>query len=98
MFYRKTYRFHQTVTGRGSVAGVHIDMPTPEAFWTVIGVAVPLDGGTTLRADEIFNVALESFVHWFVLACLRSLSRSRVRFRLGDTAAARFKSQCSRTN
>lgn len=70
MFYSKAYRLHQAATGRGSVAGVHINMPTPEAFRTVIGVAVPLDSSTTLRAGEIFNVALEFFVHWLVLTFL----------------------------
>ena len=50
------------MTGRRSVAGIHVNMSAPEAFWTVIGVAVPLDGGTTLRTDEIFNVALEFFL------------------------------------
>ena len=70
VFYRKVYRFHQAVTERGSVARVHVNMPTPEAFRTVIGVAVPLDGGTTTCAGEIFNVALEFFVHWFVLVFL----------------------------
>ena len=63
VFYSKAYRFHQAATGRGSVAGVHINMLTPETFRAVIGVAVPLDGGTTLYAGEIFNVALEFFVH-----------------------------------
>lgn len=62
MFYSKTYRFHQAATGRGAVAGVHINMLTPEALWAVIGVAITLDRGTTLRAGEIFNVALEFFV------------------------------------
>ena len=61
MFYRKVYRFHQTVTGRRSVAGVHVNVSAPEAFRAVIGVAVPPNGGTTLRAGEIFNVALEFF-------------------------------------
>ena len=61
MFYRKVYRFHQTATGRGSVAGVHVNVSAPETFWTVIGVAVPLDGSTTLRAGKVFNVALEFF-------------------------------------
>ena len=98
MFYRKVYRFHQAVTGRGSVPGIHVNVLAPEALWTVIGVAVPLDGGTTMRTDEIFNVALESFVHWLVPNYLLSLIRSRVRFRLGDTAAARSKFQCSRIN
>ena len=62
MFDRKVYRFHQAATGRGSVAGVHVNVSTPETFWTVIGVAVPLDSSTTLRADEIFNVTLKLFV------------------------------------
>lgn len=61
MFYSKAYRFHQTETGCGSVPGIHVNVLTPEAFWTVIGVAVPLDGGTTLCAGEILNVALEFF-------------------------------------
>ena len=70
MFYRKAYRFHQAETGRGSVAGVHVNMPAPEALWAVIGIAVPLDSGTTLRTGEIFNVALEFFLHWLVLTFL----------------------------
>ena len=96
MFYSKVYRFHQTVTGRRAVAGVHVNVSAPEAFWTVIGVAVPLDSGTTMRANEIFNVALEFFVHRLIPVF--SASRSTVRFRLGDTEAARSKSQWSRTN
>ena len=94
MFYRKVYRLHQAVTGRRSVAGIHVNVSAPEAFRTVIGVAVTLNSSTTLRADEIFNVALEFFVHWLVPDHLFSLSRSRVRFRLGDTVAALSKSQC----
>ena len=62
MFYSKAYRFHQAVTGRGSVAGIHVNVLAPEAFWTVIGIAVPLDGGATLCAGEIFNVALKFFL------------------------------------
>ena len=64
MFYRKVYRFHQAATGRGSVAGVHVNVPTPEALWAVIGIAVPFDGSTTLRAGKVFNVALKFLVHW----------------------------------
>ena len=64
MFYRKVYRFHQAVTGRRAVAGIHVNVLAPETFWTVIGIAVPLDGGATLCAGEIFNVALKLFVHW----------------------------------
>ena len=62
MFYSKAYRFHQAVTGRGSVAGIHVNMPTPQAFWTVIGVTVPSDRGTTMLAGKIFNATLEFFV------------------------------------
>ena len=53
---------HQAATGCRSVAGIHIDVSAPEALWTVIGVAVSLDGNTTVHAGEIFNVALEFFV------------------------------------
>ena len=70
MLYGKSYRFHHALTERGSVAGVDIDMSTPETFWTVVGVTVACDGGTTMYAGEIFNVALESFVHWSVLTFL----------------------------
>ena len=64
MLYGKPYRFHHALTERGSVAGIDINMSAPETFWTVIGVAISRDGGTTMYAGEIFNVALESFVHW----------------------------------
>ena len=40
-------------------------MPAPEAFWTVIGVAVSVDSSTALYAGEIFKVALEFFVEGF---------------------------------
>ncbi len=61
MFYRKVYRFHQAMTERRTVAGIHVNVLAPKAFWTVIGVAVTLDSGTTMRTGEIFNVALEFF-------------------------------------
>ena len=64
VFYGEPDGFHQAATGCGAIAGVNIDVLTPEAFGTVIGVAVSFDGGATVRAGEIFNVALESFVHW----------------------------------
>ncbi len=70
MLYSKRYGFHHALTKCGSVAGVDIDVSAPEAFWTVVGVAVARDGGTTLYAGEIFNVALEFFVHWSVLTFL----------------------------
>lgn len=98
MLYSKRYRFHQPTTGRGPVAGIHVNMLAPETFWTVVGVAVSFDGGATLGAGEIFNVALKFFVHWSVLIFLPCASRSNVRFRLGDTEAARSKFQCSWTN
>lgn len=63
VFYRKAYWLHQAETGRGSVAGVHVNVSAPETLWAVIGITVPLDRGTTLHADKIFNVALEFFVH-----------------------------------
>ena len=68
MLYGKRYRFHHALTERGSVAGVDIDVSTPEALWTVIGVAVSLDGSTTMCAGEIFDVAFEFFVHWLAPA------------------------------
>ena len=48
VFYGKAYRFHQTVTGCGSVAWVDINVSAPETFWTVIGVAVSVDSSTAL--------------------------------------------------
>ena len=98
MLYGKCYRFHHALTERGSVAGVDINVSAPEAFRTVIGVAIPLDGDPTMRAGEIFNVTLKFFVHGLVPTFLPSASLSNVRFRLGDAVAARSKSQCSRTN
>ena len=95
MLYSKRYRCHHALTERGSVAGVDINVSAPETFWTVVGIAISLDGGTTLGTDEIFNVALEFFVHWSVLIFLPCASRSNVRLRLGDTEAARSKFQWS---
>lgn len=63
VLHSKPYRFHHALTERGPVAGIDINMPAPEAFWTVIGVTVSLDSSTTLRACEIFNVALKFFIH-----------------------------------
>ena len=66
-FYSEAYRLHQAATGCGSVAGVHVNMSAPEAFWTVIGVTVTFDGGTTMCTGEILNVALEFFVHEIIV-------------------------------
>ena len=63
MFYRESDRFHHAETGCSAVAGIDIDVSAPEAFWTVVGIAVSFYGGTTVRADEIFIIALESFAH-----------------------------------
>jgi hypothetical protein len=63
VFYGKPDRFHQAATGCGAVARVDIDVSAPEAFWTVVGVAISFDSGATVCTGEIFNVALESFVH-----------------------------------
>ena len=98
VFYGKSDRLHQATTGCRTIARVHIDVSAPEAFRAMVGVAVSFDSGATVRAGEIFNVALESFVHRLVPAFFAWLSRSNVRFRLGDTVAARSKFQCSRTN
>lgn len=65
MFYRESNRLHHTETGCSAVAGMNIDVSAPEAFWAVVGIAVSCDGGTTMSADEIFNVASKSFAHWF---------------------------------
>ena len=93
VFYGEPYRFHHALTERGSVAGVDIDMSAPEAFWAVIGVTVSRDSSTAMCAGEVFNMALESFIHRLVLIFLPCASRSNVRFRLGDTAAACSKFQ-----
>ena len=95
VLYGEFYRFHQPPTGRGSVAGIHVNVLAPETFWTVIGVAVSFDRRPTMLAGEIFNVALEFFVHWLALTFLPCASLSNVRFRLGEAVAARSKSQWS---
>lgn len=95
MFYGKPYRFHHALTERGSVARVNINVLAPEALRTVVGVAASLDSSTTMCTGEIFNMALKFFVHWLAPVPLIWLIRSNVRFRLGDTEAARSKSQCS---
>ena len=56
--------FHHTVTRGSAVSGVHIDVLTPEAFWTVVGIAVSCDSSTTVSTGKIFNVASKSFAHW----------------------------------
>lgn len=97
-FHAKPYRFHQTETGLSAIAWIYIHMLTPETLRTVIGIAVPFYKHTAISAGKIFNVALKFFVHWSALTFFAWLSRSKVRFRLGDTEAARSKSQWSCTN
>ena len=63
MFYGESDWFHQATTERSAVSGINIDVLAPEAFWTVVGVAVSFDSRATMRAGEIFNVALKSFIH-----------------------------------
>ena len=75
VLYGEFYRFHQPPTRRGSVAGIHVNVLAPETFWTVIGVAVSFDGRPTLLAGEIFNAALEFFVHWSVSPSSSSTAR-----------------------
>ena len=94
-FHCKSNWFHQSLTTFSTISWVYIYMLTPEAFRTVIGVAIPFYKHTAIPAGKIFNVPLESLVHYY---SLKRLSRSKVRFKLGDTVAARSKSQCSRTN
>jgi len=65
VFYREPNRFHHTATGCSTVSRIDIDVSAPEAFWAVVGITVSCDGGTTISADEIFDVALESFAHGF---------------------------------
>ena len=98
MLYSKRYRYHHALTGGGSVAGVDVNVSAPEAFWAVIGVAITFNSGAAVGAGEIFNVALKFFVHGSVLTFLPCASLSNVRFKLGETAAARSKFQWSRTN
>ena len=68
MFYGEPDRFHHAVTGCRTVAGVDIDVSAPEAFWTVVGVAVSCDRDATISAGEIFNVASKSLAHRLVPA------------------------------
>lgn len=45
------------------VAGVNIDVPTPETFGAVIRVAVPFNERAAIAAGEIFDVSLEPSGH-----------------------------------
>ena len=63
MFYGEADRFHHAETGGSAVTRMNIDVSAPEAFWTVVGIAISFDGIATMRTREIFNVALESFAH-----------------------------------
>ena len=63
VFYREPNWFHHAATGGSAVAGMDIDVSAPETFWTVVGITISCDGSATVCTGEIFNVALESFVH-----------------------------------
>ena len=73
MIYSESDGFHHTPTGGSAVSGIHIDVLTPEAFWTVVGIAISCDSSTTVSTGKIFNVASESFTHRLVPAFFSSL-------------------------
>ena len=98
LLYGTPYRFHQPLTSLSAIARIDIHVLTPETFWTVIGIAISLHQYTAISACKIFDVALEFFVHGLLLVSFTYAIRSKVRFRLGDTGAARSKFQWSRTN
>lgn len=98
MFYSEPNRFHHAATGCSTVPRIDINMSAPEAFWTMIGVPISFHSSAAVCTGEIFNVALESFTHRLLPILVSRLRRSKVRFRLGDTAAARSIFQCSWTN
>lgn len=58
-----THRLHRAVAPFRAVARIHVDMLAPEAFWTVISVAVSLHRSTAVLASEGFDSALEPFGH-----------------------------------
>ena len=61
-FLRYGDRFHHPAACFTPVAGVDIDVPTPQAFGTVVGVAVSFNKRAAIAAGEIFDAALELFV------------------------------------
>ena len=89
MFHSKPHRLHQAVTVRLAVAGIHIDVLTPEALRAVIGVAISLDRGTTMRAGKIFNVTLEFLVHEF-LSFLAEQSECKLGLTMHCSSRQRF--------
>ena len=65
VFDSKSGRLHQPPAGCRSIPGVHIHVLAPETLWTVVGVAVPFNGGATISTDEIFDITAKFFVHRF---------------------------------
>lgn len=53
-------RFHQALTGGGAIAGVDIDMPTPEASGTVVCVAIAIHRFAAVKAAKRFDAALKT--------------------------------------
>lgn len=54
---RDPNRFHEPTTVRRPITGVHVNVLTPEALRTVVGVARADDGGATVFADKVFRPA-----------------------------------------
>ncbi len=58
--------FHHPATFLSPVARINIDVPAPETFRTMIGVAVAFDFCSTIFANEIFYCPLK-FFHRFIV-------------------------------
>lgn len=72
-------RLHRAEASRCAVAGIYINMHTPQACGTMIGVAISRDHRATLGACEIFDASLELFCCHFRGVRLRDYPNIRVR-------------------
>ena len=59
----KSHRLHRAAAARRAIAWVYIDVLAPEAFGTVIGVAIALRGEATVDAGKVFETPLELPAH-----------------------------------
>lgn len=64
---------HQTSTLRCAVTRHHIDMFTPEASRTMIGVAISKDATPAALTSKIFSSSLKFFCHNHILIAANAI-------------------------